>query len=139
MHLPEMTVILFVKEPFMDVLEDIPEVARDAFSEVLRVLNLEEILVREEMLFEQSWHLLLDVLTDPVPIDSVTITDTEQMEALVAAHVWGQHVRVLVNLVRIARLVSARGGEGELCDRVEPLAISCGDLALLRLFAILRA
>ena len=44
------------------------------------------------------------------------------MKALLAAHVWSQCVRILVDLVRITGLVAARSGKGKLCDSIETLA-----------------
>ena len=39
-------------------------------------------------------------------IDSVSIAHSEQVEALLATHVWSQRVCVLIDLVWIARLVT---------------------------------
>lgn len=40
-------------------------------------------------------------------VDAVTVADNEQVESLLATHVWRQCISVLVDLVRIARLVTA--------------------------------
>ena len=52
-------------------------------------------------------------------VDAMAVTDYEEVKALLSAHVWGQCVRILVDLVRIARLVAAGGGKGKLCDGIE--------------------
>ena len=53
-------------------------------------------------------------------VDAVPVADYKQVEALLAAHVRGQRVSILVHFVGIARLVAARRGESELGDGVEP-------------------
>ena len=55
-----------------------------------------------------------------MPIQSMTVTDAEEMKTQLAKHVWNQDVLVLVLLVWVAWLVANAGSEGELCDAVEP-------------------
>ena len=57
-----------------------------------------------------------------VTIETMSITDTEQMETLMATHIWSQSVSILINFVRIAWLVATRGCESKLSDWVEPLS-----------------
>lgn len=54
-------------------------------------------------------------------VDAVTVADNEQVESLLAAHVRRQCISVLVDLVRIARLVTAGCCEGEFCDGIKTL------------------
>ena len=51
----------------------------------------------------------------------MAITDTEQMEALMTAHIRCQCVSVLVHLVRVTWLVTTGCGEGEFGYGVEAL------------------
>ena len=64
---------------------------------------------------------MLDVTADLVAVDTVAITDDEQVEALLPAHVGRQRIRILVNLVRVAWLMPTGRGKSKLCDGVETL------------------
>ena len=46
------------------------------------------------------------------------------MEPLLSAHVWSQSVGVLIDLVRVTRLVTTGRGEGELSDSIESFITS---------------
>ena len=72
-------------------------------------------------MLELFWQLLFDVTADFVAVDAVAITDDEQMEALLTAHVGRQRIRILVDLVRVARLMTTGCGKSKLCDGVETL------------------
>ena len=63
-----------------------------------------------------------------MPVDAMTVADYEEVKALLAAHVWSQCVRILVDLVRIAGLVAAGGGKGKLRDGIESFVayLTCG-------------
>ena len=61
-------------------------------------------------------------------IQTMAIADRKQMETLMPAHIRSQCVAVLVYFVRVARLMSTRGSEGKLRNRVEsliPLPLLC--------------
>ena len=68
----------------------------------------------------------------------MAVADYEKVKALLAAHVRSQCVRILVDLVRITRLVAARSGKGKLCDGIEtfvarlPSGIRVGGLPIRR-------
>ena len=64
---------------------------------------------------------MLDVTADFVAVDAVAITDDEQVEALLTAHIGRQRVRILVNLVWVAWLMPTGRGESKLSDGVETL------------------
>lgn len=56
-----------------------------------------------------------------MPIDTVAVANDEEMEALLSAHVRSERVSILVDLVRVTRLVPAGCRKGELSDGVEAL------------------
>ena len=69
-----------------------------------------------------------------MPVDAMAVADYEEVKALLAAHVWSQRVRILVDLVRVARLVAARGCKGKLSDGIETfVACSAGGIRVSRL------
>ena len=63
-------------------------------------------------------------------VDSVSITDCEQMKTLLTAHVRRQGVSVLVDFVRITWLVATRRRERKLGYGIEPFPIGCFRLSL---------
>ena len=62
----------------------------------------------------------------------MAVTNSKEMEAELAKHIWHQNVRILILLVWIARLVAHAGRERKLCDAVEPL--SCNFHLVMRSF-----
>ena len=80
---------------------------------------------------------MFDVAADFVAVDAVAITDDEQVEALLPAHVGRQRIRILVNLVRVAWLMPTGRGKSKLCDGVETL-VSLASCHLLLVMAARR-
>ena len=105
----------------MHILEHVSEVVGNSLLELLGIPYVNKVLVLTQILLQELGHLILNVIGNLVPIEAMAVTDTEQVEALVAAHIGRQRVRVLVHLVRIAWLVTTRRGKGKLGDRVEAL------------------
>lgn len=112
-----------VEEAYVDGLEAVSEVFRQSVLELLRVSVLEEVLVLLQAILKQLWQFYFDITRDFVTIDSVSIAHGEQVKALLAAHVWRQRVCVLIDLVWVARLVTARRSERKLRDGIESLPV----------------
>lgn len=110
-----------VHETLMDVREGVTEVSRNAFLEFLCGSILNEVFISAEFLLELLRQLCLDISGHLMSVNTVTITHDEQVEALLATHVWCQRVSVLVNLVGVARLVTTGRCKGELGDGIESL------------------
>lgn len=105
----------------MDLFEGITEVGWNSFLELLRILVLHKVLIHFESFLQNARQICLYVCTDLVSVHTVTITDHKQVETLLVTHVWSQSVRVLINLVRVAWLVTTRSRKGKFGDRIESL------------------
>lgn len=57
-----------------------------------------------------------------MPVESMAITDSEEVQTELAAHVWAEDVAVLVWLVWITWLVPNACSKGKLSDTVELLS-----------------
>ena len=111
-----MTVVVFVEQTLVNVFECVSEVIGHSLLELFGVLDVKEVTILTQILFEKLRHFKLDIIGDLVSIQTVPITDTKQVEPLMPTHVRGQSVGVLVHFVRVARLVPTRCGEGKLRD-----------------------
>ena len=76
-----------------------------------------------QALLEQLWKFYFDFTRDFVAVDSGAVTHCEEMEALLTAHVGRQCVRVLVDFVGIAGLVTTRRSKRKLCNGIESFSV----------------
>lgn len=60
----------------------------------------------------------LDVLTDKFTVDTMTISNGEEMGSSVLTEMWQNQERILVHLVRILRRIACLGRKCEFCDTV---------------------
>ena len=101
------------------------QVHRNAVVVLLKLVGVAEIFVFGNVLLDASGQVLLNELGDMVPVDSMTVADTEEMKAQLVDDIGHENVGVLVLLVWVAWLMAHTRSKGKLGDAVKPL---CGHL-----------
>ena len=103
-----MTIIRFMEQAGVNLFKGISEVGGNSFLELWRVLIGDKVRVNFKFLFQNFWHFSFNVCAYFVTIYAVTITNHKEMKTLLITHVRSQSVRVLINFVGVARLMSTR-------------------------------
>jgi len=115
----------------MNFAKSIPEVFGNPVLEFLCAIRVQEVFILLEDCLKELWQLSFDVSRHLVAVVTMAVAHREHVETLLTEHVRCQHVTVLIYLVRIAGLVTARGRKRKLGDRVELLSHRRRSLFLL--------